>query len=202
MAQAAFQAPDGDFESYLRRATARLRSTRPTAQNLFYAIDRVLEAIDAESTIEAKRMAAVVAAGHVADEDARCCEQIGIHGAEFIQDGAQIATHCNAGWLAFVDWGSALPPVYKAHRQGKRVHVWVDETRPRSQGARLTAWELHEEGVACSIIADNTLGSLMRAGQVDMVITGADRIAANGDVANKIGTYNVAVLAREHSIPF
>jgi methylthioribose-1-phosphate isomerase len=202
MAQAALQAPEDGFEAYIRQATALLQNTRPTAQNLFYGIDRVRTAIAAEHTLVAKREAAVASACFVADEDAACCEQIGIHGADLIQDNAQIATHCNAGWLAFVDWGSALSPIYAANRQGKRVHVWVDETRPRSQGSRLTAWELQEEGIDCSIIADNCLGSLMRSGKVDLVVTGADRVAANGDVANKIGTYSVAVLAREHGIPF
>jgi methylthioribose-1-phosphate isomerase len=202
MAQAVLQAPAQGFDAYIEQATTRLRNTRPTAQNLFYGIDRVRAAVAAEDSLSAKREAAVAAARHVADEDAACCERIGEHGSELIQSGARIATHCNAGWLAFVDWGSALSPIYTAHRQGKAVHVWVDETRPRSQGARLTAWELHEEGIDCSIIADNSLGSLMRSGEVDLVITGADRVAANGDVANKIGTYSVALLAQEHAIPF
>jgi methylthioribose-1-phosphate isomerase len=202
MAQAALEAPENDFDDYIVKARECLQNTRPTAQNLFYGIGRVFDAIQHESVLDLKRQAAVAAAIAVADEDSDCCEQIGRHGSTLIQDGMQISTHCNAGWLAFVDWGSALSPIYAAHRQGRHVHVWVDETRPRSQGARLTAWELQQEGVNCSIIADNAIGSLMRSGQVDMVITGADRIAANGDVANKIGTYNLAVLAKQHAVPF
>jgi len=138
----------------------------------------------------------------IADEDAAACQAIGQLGAEQIDDGCRILTHCNAGWLAFVDWGTALSPVYAAKRQKKKVFVFVDETRPRCQGARLTAWELCGEGVDHAIIADNAAGFYMRKGDVHMVITGADRIAANGDVANKIGTYEKAVLAKENGIPF
>lgn len=172
-------------------AAERLARTRPTAQNLFWALNRVLAADDP-----------IEEAMRIGDEDAAACEAIGRHGAALIEDGMRVATHCNAGWLAFVDWGSALAPIYAAHRQGKRVEVWVDETRPRGQGARLTAWELAGEGVPHTVIPDNALASRMAAGQVDLVLTGADRIAANGDVANKIGTYAVAVLARHHAIPF
>lgn len=175
----------------LDAAAARLARTRPTAQNLFWALRRVLAADDP-----------VAEALAIGDEDAAMCEAIGRHGADLIEDGMRVATHCNAGWLAFVDWGSALAPIYAAHRQGKRVEVWVDETRPRGQGARLTAWELAGEGVPHTVIPDNALASRMAAGHVDLVLTGADRIAANGDVANKIGTYGVAVLARHHGIPF
>jgi methylthioribose-1-phosphate isomerase len=127
---------------------------------------------------------------------------IGEAGAPLLKDGARVLTHCNAGWLAFTDWGTALSPIYKAKRDGKRVFVWVDETRPRLQGARLTAWELAGEGIEFRIIADNAAGYFMRKGEVDLVIVGSDRIAANGDVANKIGTYEKAVLARENDIPF
>lgn len=148
------------------------------------------------------RILAVEAAEALADENAVAGEAIGRLGAELIPDGARVLTHCNAGWLAFVDWGSALAPVYMAARQGKRVSVWVDETRPRCQGASLTAWELQGEGIPHTIIADNAAGLLMRRGLVDLVIVGADRIARNGDVANKIGTYEKAVCAAANQVPF
>jgi S-methyl-5-thioribose-1-phosphate isomerase len=127
---------------------------------------------------------------------------IGVAGAPLIRDGARVLTHCNAGWLAFTDWGTALSPIYTAKRMGKAVFVWVDETRPRLQGARLTAWELAGEGVNHRVIPDNAAGHFMRRGEVDLVIVGADRIASNGDAANKIGTYEKAVLARDSGIPF
>ena len=142
------------------------------------------------------------AAQGVADEDAEACKQIGIHGAEKITEGMRISTHCNAGWLAFVDWGSAISPVYVAHRQGKKPFVFVDETKPRGQGARLTAWELAGEGVDHAVIADNATGFYMAHGEIDMVIVGSDRIAANGDVANKIGTYTSALAAHANGVPF
>jgi len=201
MAQAVLEAPEVGFDAYVSAAAQTLRSTRPTAQNLFYGIDQVSRAIAGLDPVHA-REAAVEAARSVADDDAASCEAIGRHGAPLLADGARVSTHCNAGWLAFVDWGSALSPVYAAHRQGKRVHVWVDETRPRSQGARLTAWELAQEGVSHAVIADNAAGWLMALGDVDAVIVGSDRIAANGDVANKIGTYSSAVVAARHGIPF
>ena len=200
MAQAALLGGQDLFVS-LEHAAGRLRRTRPTAQNLFYAIQTVLDA--ALAAAPSDRLEAVLrAADGVIDEDADACERIGLHGAALLRDGMRVATHCNAGWLAFVDWGSALAPVYQAKRQGRSVFVWVDETRPRGQGARLTAWELAQEGVEHAVIADNALASRMRAGEVDLVITGADRIAANGDVANKIGTYSVALAAKAHGIPF
>ncbi|MBC7235378.1 MAG: S-methyl-5-thioribose-1-phosphate isomerase [Chloroflexi bacterium] len=203
MAQVALEAPDDPgFEPYVRQGAQTLRQTRPTAQDLFYAIDRVLAAIEAASSAQAARQAAVAEAQAIADENAAAGEAIGRLGAELIRDGARILTHCNAGWLAFVDWGSALAPVYAAKRQGKDVFVLVDETRPRCQGARLTAWELQGEGVRHAIIADNAAGHFMHRGQVDMVIVGADRIAANGDVANKIGTYEKAVVAQANNVPF
>ena len=203
MAQAALEAPDNDFHRYIEHAANTMSNTRPTAQNLFYGINTVLKAIAAAGDDVAQaREAAVAAAQAVADDDAACCEAIGRHGAPLIPHGARVSTHCNAGWLAFVDWGSALSPVYVAHRSGNPVHVFVDETRPRGQGARLTAWELGAEGVSHAIIADNATGHLMQRGEIDMVIVGSDRIAANGDVANKIGTYSSAVVAAAHGIPF
>ncbi|NOY24493.1 MAG: S-methyl-5-thioribose-1-phosphate isomerase [Oligoflexia bacterium] len=203
MAQAALQSPDQGFHETIVAAAETLGRTRPTAQNLFYGIETVLKAIQAEGdNIHQARQAAVAAAQAVADDDAACCEAIGRHGEPLIQKGCRLSTHCNAGWLAFVDWGSALSPIFTAHRGGKKVFVWVDETRPRCQGARLTSWELTEECVPHAVIADNAAGHFMRTGQVDMVIVGSDRIAANGDIANKIGTYSSAVVAKANGVPF
>jgi len=202
-AQAALEAPDDGFHAWLAGAVDTIERTRPTAQNLFYATRRVLGAIEAQGDdLAAARNAAVAEAVAIADDDAACCEAIGRHGAALLGDRTRVSTHCNAGWLAFVDWGSALSPIYVAQRQGKRPFVWVDETRPRSQGARLTAWELGQEGVDHAVIADNATGHYLQRGEIDMVIVGSDRIAANGDVANKIGTYSSAVVARAHGVPF
>ena len=202
MAQAVLEAPTAGFEDYISAAAETLRQTRPTAQNLFWGIDTVLAAVRGATGHHEAREAAVAAAHAAADDDAACCEAIGQHGLQLMRDGMRVSTHCNAGWLAFVDWGSALSPIYAAKRAGIAVSVHVDETRPRSQGARLTAWELGQEGIPHHVASDNAVGSLMRAGEIDLVIVGADRIAANGDVANKIGTYMVAVLAHRHDIPF
>jgi methylthioribose-1-phosphate isomerase len=199
MAQAALEAPPepAAFLAYIEAAAALVRSTRPTAQNLFAAVDQVLAAARAKGP-----HGACAAADALADADAEACRAIGEAGAVLIKDGARVLTHCNAGWLAFTDWGTALSPLYAAHRAGRRVFVWADETRPRLQGARLTAWELAGEGVEHRVIPDNAAGHYMARGEVDLVIVGADRIAANGDTANKIGTYEKAVLARESGIPF
>lgn len=203
MAQVALEAPDGPgFIGYIEVGAATLRGTRPTARDLFYAIDRVVGAVQGASSVADARRQAVEVAGTMADENAAAGRAIGRYGAALIKDGARILTHCNAGWLAFVDWGSALAPVYVAALQGKKVFVYVDETRPRSQGARLTAWELRGEGIEHAIIADNAAGYFMRRAEIDMVIVGADRVAANGDVANKIGTYEKAVCAAASGIPF
>lgn len=203
LAQAAQMAPEDSFHAAVAAAAAGLSATRPTAQNLFYGIRTVLRAIEAEGdNLPAARQAAVAAADAVADDDAACCRAIGEAGAPLIEAGARISTHCNAGWLAFVDWGSALSPIYAAQRAGRRPFVWVDETRPRGQGASLTAWELGQEGVQHAVIADNATGHFMARGQVDLVIVGSDRIAMNGDVANKIGTYSSAVCAARSGIPF
>jgi methylthioribose-1-phosphate isomerase len=201
MAQAALAASDRDFERDVNEAAGYVRKARPTAQDLFYAVDRVLRAMKGKAPAGA-REAAVREAGAIADDNAGACRRIGELGSGLIRNGSRIGTHCNAGWLAFVDWGSALSPVYFARRRGKRLFVWVDETRPRCQGARLTAWELGQEGIPHAIIADNAAGYYMRRGEVDVFLVGADRIAANGDVANKIGTYTKAVLCRENGIPF
>ena len=203
MAQVALEAPEGDsFYDYVEKGFKTIEATRPTAQNLFYAIRKVQAAIDKAGSIPEARAAAVATAQAIADEDASFCEAIGVNAQQIMENGIRILTHCNAGWLAFVDWGSALSPVYKAIRQGKEVTVFADETRPRSQGATLTAWELINEGVPYYVIPDNASGYLMRKGEIDIVIVGSDRIAANGDVANKIGTYEDAVVAHELGIPF
>jgi methylthioribose-1-phosphate isomerase len=206
VAQAAREAPEDGFDTYVEEAGRTLKATRPTARNLFYAVDRVLGAVrgargSGRSPDEA-RGAAVEEAEAVAREDTEDCIRIGEIGAALIRDGMRILTHCNAGWLGFSDWGTALAPLYRAKRNGRRFSVWVDETRPRLQGARLTAWELANEGIDFRVIPDNAAGWLMYRGEVDLVIVGSDRIAANGDVANKIGTYEKAVCARANGVPF
>jgi methylthioribose-1-phosphate isomerase len=203
LAQAALQANDADLFGKVNRAADELKRTRPTAQNLFTVIDGVLNKAAGEQNAVKARETIVMAAGYYADLDSEACRKIGMHGAHIIKDGARISTHCNAGWLAFVDWGSALSPVYYAVKEEKKnVFVYVDETRPRCQGANLTAWELLQENIPHTIIADNVTGALMWKGKIDLVIVGADRIARNGDVANKIGTYSSAVVAKENGIPF
>ena len=179
----------------LEEAAAVLRSTRPTAQDLFYGIRRVLEGVgEGRSALEI--------AQEIADDYVVACRSIGEHGAGLIEDGMRLNTHCNAGWLATVDWGTATAPMYVAKRRGRDFFVWVDETRPRCQGSRLTAYELGHEGIRHAVIADNAAGALMARGEIDMVIVGTDRVAMNGDVANKIGTYSSAVVAKENGIPF
>ena len=192
----------------LERAVQELAATRPTAVNLRWALEsqRGLLAVLPEAE---RADAAWRRAGELAEEDVALCRSIGEHGAKLLEaaapaDGAplQVLTHCNAGWLATVDWGTALAPLYVAQERGVPVHVWVDETRPRNQGASLTAWELLHQGIPHTVIADNAGGHLMRSGQVDLCITGADRVAANGDVCNKIGTYLKALAARDNGLPF
>ena len=196
MAQAALEATDSNFLDLLIVAKTEIENTRPTAQNLFYAVERVFKAACIS------RDKAIKEAQDIADEDSDASRKIGETGNELIKDGFNILTHCNAGWLAFVDYGTALSPIYTAHRSGKKVFVYVDETRPRSQGARITAWELMNEEVPHTIVPDNAGAFLMSQGKVDMIITGADRIAANGDTANKIGTFEKAIIAKEFGIPF
>jgi methylthioribose-1-phosphate isomerase len=192
----------------LERAARTLEASRPTAVNLGWAVRRVLAAArraaasGGPDAVGAARRAAVVEARAVADEDARACDAIARFGAELVTDGSNVLTHCNTGALATGGCGTALGVIAAAHRGGKRIHVWVDETRPLLQGARLTAWELQRLGVPMTLVADAAAGSLMARGLVDLVVVGADRIAANGDVANKIGTYPLAVLANHHAIPF
>jgi methylthioribose-1-phosphate isomerase len=211
---AALHAPrssPGAFMAALLRAGAQLKATRPTAVNLEWAVNRQLAAIEAAGSDPAARIqAALATAQAIADEDADFCRRIGQHGKAFIQEISQrkggqpvnILTHCNAGWLAFVDYGSATAPIYAAHDEGVAVHVWVDETRPRNQGARLTAWELGQHGIPHTVIVDNVGGHLMQHGLVDVVIVGADRVLYTGDVANKIGTYLKALAAHDNGVPF
>jgi methylthioribose-1-phosphate isomerase len=188
----------------LETAAQVLQATRPTAVNLFWAARRMLDKAQGSPQAAVKEIVQelVAEAQHIADEDVAINKRMGAHGATLIEDGCNILTHCNAGALATVDYGTALAVVRAAHEQGKRIHVWVDETRPRLQGARLTAWELMNEGIPMTLIADNVAGHLIRTGQVDIVIVGSDRTVANGDVANKIGTYKLAVLAKENGVPF
>lgn len=196
MAQACLVASKSDYENFLKQARLEIESTRPTARNLFYATEKVFHAglISPQNAYdEAQRLA---------NQDILDTRAIGKYGNELIRDGASILTHCNAGWLAFVDYGTALSPIYTAFQNGKRNRIYVSETRPRSQGARLTAWELQQSGIEHFIIADNAAASLMAQGKVDLVITGADRIAANGDTANKIGTLDRAILCQYFNIPF
>lgn len=199
MAQAFLKAPAANQNFYIETEKERIEATRPTAQNLFYAVKRVY---DAAKGARNPVSAALEESQEIADEDVMACRKIGEHGNSLIKDGFRILTHCNAGWLAFVDWGSALSPIYIAHRNGKKIFVYADETRPRGQGARLTAWELKNEGVPHVIIPDNAGAYYMSKGSVDMIIVGADRIARNGDVANKIGTLDRAVLAKRYGVPF
>jgi methylthioribose-1-phosphate isomerase len=196
-------------DAALRRAYELLLATRPTAVNLRWALDE-MEAAVRDRPVAERAARAYARAGAIAKEDVDTSRRIGLHGAEVIRAIAakrtgkvvDILTHCNAGWLAAVDWGTALAPVYAAHREGISLHVWVDETRPRNQGASLTAFELAGEGVPHTVIADNAGGHLMQDGRVDLCLVGADRLAANGDVANKIGTYLKALAAHDNGVPF
>ena len=194
-------------DAALERAAHMLAEARPTAVNLRWAVRRA--AAKVLSQAPADRAAAAWAEAHaIAEEDVAACAAIGRHGEALIRQARRgeatvnILTHCNAGWLATVDWGTALAPIYAAHDAGVAVHVWVDETRPRGQGAALTAWELGRHGVPHTVIADNAGGHLMQLGQVDLCIVGSDRVAANGDVCNKIGTYLKALAARDNDVPF
>jgi methylthioribose-1-phosphate isomerase len=194
-----------DFMKDLQKSAIVLKESRPTAVNLFWAVERMVnlakKSILSFSIEEVKKIL-IDEAKNMELEDASICREIGRVGAEVIPAKASILTHCNAGALATADYGTALGVIRAAHEQGKDIHVFVDETRPYLQGARLTAWELMEEGINMSLITDNMAGHFMSRGMVDLVILGADRIAANGDVVNKIGTYSLSVLAKENNIPF
>ncbi|MDT8394199.1 MAG: S-methyl-5-thioribose-1-phosphate isomerase [Bacteroidales bacterium] len=196
MALAFVQAKDKNTDSFIGKARQEIEATRPTAYNLFYAVEKVFDAGMRSAA------AAVQEARQIADKDAGDSQRIGRYGSELIGNNSGIGTHCNAGWLAFVDYGTALSPIYHAHAAGKELFVFVDETRPRSQGARLTAWELNQAGIPHAVIVDNAMAAFMAQGKVDMMIVGADRIAANGDVANKIGTLEKAIAANYFNIPF
>jgi len=194
----------------LERACAMLAATRPTAVNLKWALDEMVGAVRNRPR-EERIAAAYRRAAEICNQDVAINQAIGGHGAKLIAaiaaskssgGAAQVLTHCNAGWLATVDFGTALAPIYVAHDRGVAIHVWVDETRPRNQGAALTAWELGQHGVPHTVIADNTGGHLMQHGMVDMVLVGADRVTANGDVCNKIGTYLKALAAKDNGVPF
>jgi methylthioribose-1-phosphate isomerase len=196
MAQACNEANSVNYESFILHARKEIEHTRPTARNLFYATEKVFMAgliSPLNATKEAQK---------IAGKDAADSMKIGEYGSKLLDDGSQILTHCNAGWLAFVDFGTALSPVYLAHNSGKKLFVYVDETRPRSQGSRLTAWELNNANIPHAIIPDNAAAHFMSMGKIDIVITGADRIAANGDTANKIGTLEKAIIAHAYKIPF
>jgi len=195
-AAAGFAMAQAHIEKEAENAKKTIESTRPTANQLFYAVNRVYKASDP-----------IKEAQKISDEDIQACKKIGEFGKDLIKnktDGSifNIETHCNAGWLAFVDWGTVTAPIYMAQRSGKKIFVYVDETRPRNQGARLTAWELKNEGVPHAIIPDNAGAHYMQKGEIDLIIVGADRIAANGDVANKIGTLEKAIAAKQFNIPF
>ena len=207
----ALQADPSDVA--LAVAFEQLNATRPTAVNLRWALERVRDRVAPLPPAE-RAAAAKAEAAAIAEEDVAMCEAIGEHGLRLFQELAaarpaerrdqpfNVLTHCNAGWIATVDWGTALAPIYKAHRAGLAIHVWVDETRPRNQGASLTAWELAREGVPHTVIVDNAGGHLMQHGQVDAVIVGTDRTTRRGDVCNKIGTYLKALAAHDNGVPF
>ena len=198
---------NNDF-SFLKKSSENLIASRPTAINLKWAVDRMMKKLSGINSDEILKIA-LEEAKEIVEEDVLFCKNIGLNGLKLIEKLAEkknnavnILTHCNAGWLATIDWGTATSPIYQAHKKGIKVHVWVDETRPRNQGANLTSHELNEEGIPNTIIADNTGGILMQRGQVDMCIVGTDRTLSNGDVCNKIGTYLKALAANDNNIPF
>ncbi|MFH1311449.1 MAG: S-methyl-5-thioribose-1-phosphate isomerase [Nanoarchaeota archaeon] len=207
---AALEAPKDNFDSFMINAGNKLKETRPTAVNLEWAVEKQLDTIKKANSLDEKIKIALNTANNIADEDVEYCRRIGQHGLKIIQEISKkknrepvnILTHCNAGWLAFVDYGSATAPIYAAYDSGIKVHVFVDETRPRNQGAKLTAWELLNHGVSHSIITDNSGGHLMQHEMIDMCIVGTDRTTYTGDVANKIGTYLKALAANDNKIPF
>ena len=195
-------------QSFLKKSSEDLIASRPTAINLRWAVDRMMKKLSGVNSEDILKIA-LKEARVILEEDVEFCKHIGLNGFNVIKeiadkkkDTVNILTHCNAGWLATIDWGTATSPIYHAHQKGIKLHVWVDETRPRNQGANLTSYELNEEGIPNTIIADNTGGILMQRGQVDMCIVGTDRTLSNGDVCNKIGTYLKALAAKDNNIPF
>jgi len=203
-ARRALDAPPVEFRHQIEKTIERLARTRPTAVNLFWALEQMRQTADQMQDGENREAYAqlLATANRIFEEDRSICRRMGHHGARLLQDGYQIITHCNAGGLGTADYGTALGLIYAAAEEGKKISVFADETRPLLQGARLTAWELMQNGIDVTLICDNMAASVMRQHRIDCAIVGADRIAANGDVANKIGTYGLAVLAREHGIPF
>ncbi len=194
--------------SFLKKSSEELIASRPTAINLKWAVDRMMKKLSGVNNKDILKIA-LDEAKAITEEDEKFCKSIGLNGFKIIEDIANkkkdtvnILTHCNAGWLATIDWGTATSPIYHAHQKGIKVHVWVDETRPRNQGANLTSYELNEEGISNTVITDNAGGILMQRGQVDMCIVGTDRTLSNGDVCNKIGTYLKALSAKDNNIPF
>ena len=199
---------ENNDQSFLKKSSEDLIESRPTAINLKWAVNRMMKKLSGVNSREILKIA-IKEAKDIVDEDIGFCKQIGLNGSKIIEEISKkkkgtvnILTHCNAGWLATIDWGTATSPIYHAHKKGIKVHVWADETRPRNQGANLTSYELNEEGIPNTIIADNTGGILMQRGQVDMCIVGTDRTLSNGDVCNKIGTYLKALAAKDNNIPF
>ena len=199
---------ENNDQSYLKKSSEDLINSRPTAINLKWAVDRMLQKLSGINSNEILNIA-LNEAKEICEEDVKFCKNIGLNGLKIIEeiynkkkDTVNILTHCNAGWLATINWGTATSPIYHAHKKGIKVHVWVDETRPRNQGANLTSYELNEEEIPNTIIADNTGGILMQRGEVDMCIVGTDRTISTGDVANKIGTYLKALAAHDNNIPF
>ena len=194
--------------SFLKKSSEDLISSRPTAINLKWAVDRMMKKLSGVNEKDILKIA-LDEAKAIVEEDISFCKNIGLNGLKIIEEisnkkknTVNILTHCNAGWLATIDWGTATSPIYHAHQKGIKVHVWVDETRPRNQGANLTSYELNEEGIPNTVITDNAGGILMQRGQVDMCIVGTDRTLSNGDVCNKIGTYLKALSAKDNNIPF
>jgi methylthioribose-1-phosphate isomerase len=199
---------ENNDRSFLQKSSEDLISSRPTAINLKWAVDRMMKKLSGINSNEILKIA-LEEAKMIVEEDVEFCKNIGLNGLKIIEeiynkkkDTVNILTHCNAGWLATIDWGTATSPIYHAHQKGIKVHVWVDETRPRNQGANLTSFELNEEGIPNTVIADNTGGILMQRGQVDMCIVGTDRTLSTGDVTNKIGTYLKALAAKDNNVPF
>ncbi len=195
-------------QSFLKKSSEDLIASRPTAINLKWAVDRMMQKLSGINSNEILKIA-LEEAKAIVEEDVTFCKNIGVNGLKIIEkiankkkDTVNILTHCNAGWLATIDWGTATSPIYHAHQKGIKVHVWVDETRPRNQGANLTSYELNEEGISNTIITDNAGGILMQRGQVDMCIVGTDRTLSNGDVCNKVGTYLKALSAKDNNVPF
>ena len=199
---------ENNDQSFLKKSAEELINSRPTAINLKWAVDRMMKKLSGVNSNEILKIA-LNEAKEICEKDIKFCENIGLNGLKIIEeiynkkkDTVNILTHCNAGWLATINWGTATSPIYHAHKKGIPVHVWVDETRPRNQGANLTSYELNEEEITNTIIADNTGGILMQRGEVDMCIVGTDRTLSTGDVANKIGTYLKALAAKDNNVPF